>query len=123
MLIPLWAAIRSAPAWVWYSLACAAAIISFLIYLDHTREEAVRQDRADTRAKVTERVLESERTANRNDEQRRVVRDRQTEELVQAREDAIKDTPDETNLPAGPSVSRVLDCLRAQERGDQCSPG
>lgn len=121
--MPIWAAIRSAPAWVWYGIAVVAAIISFLIYLDHTRDEAVRQDRADTRARVTETVLEAERTANRNDEQRRVVREQQTDELVQAREDAIKDTPDETNLPTGPATRAVLECLRAQERGDQCSPG
>lgn len=109
------ATVRSAPAWVWYSLACAAAIISFVIYLDHTRDEAVRQDRVETRARVTETVLQAERTANRNDEQRRVVLQRQTDELVQAREDAIKDTPDETNLPAGPAVRAVLEALRRQE--------
>lgn len=110
-------ALRSVPRWAWYALAAAALFISILIYLDHTRDEAVRQDRAERQAEVTKRTLRAERTASRNDEARRVVRERQTRELETARDEAIHEHPEESNLPAGPAVSGVLNELRQQQGG------
>jgi uncharacterized membrane protein YgaE (UPF0421/DUF939 family) len=105
--------IRTIPAWAWYGIAVVAAIISFLIYSDHIRDEAVEQDRADTRARVTETVLDAERKANRNDERRRVEREAQTQELEQARDEA---DPAATRQPVGPAVRAVLNRLREQQQ-------
>ena len=77
--------------------------------------EAVGDYKAETRAKVTGKVLEAERSANRNDAERRVVRERQTDELERAREEAVRADPQAGGQMAGPAVRAVLDRLRTQQ--------
>lgn len=118
-------AITGAPKWLRYgSAALAAALLlwgAWSVWIAIHDRSIVREHEAEQRAVVTERVLESERSANRNDERRRVVREAQIDDLERAREEATTEQPDETSLPAGPAVRAVLECLRAQERGDSCA--
>lgn len=110
--------LKSVPRWAWYAIGAVALVISVLVYLNRRDARVIEQDRAERTAKVTKTVLEAERTANRNDAERRVVIEVQTRELERAREQAIEESPDEANRPAGPAVSAVLDSLREQGRGD-----
>ena len=74
--------------------------------------EAVGAHEAQVRAEVSEAELEAERSANRNDQARRAVRESRTDALRHARENQI-DEP-ETRLVAGPAVRAVMRELRAQ---------
>lgn len=114
--LAIWTALRSVPRWAWCGIAVVALVIAAAVYVGHRERAAVQADRAEHKAEVTETVLDAERTANRNDEERRTVRRHQTRELETARDEAINANPDESNLPAGPSVTAVLSSLREQER-------
>ena len=103
-------------------LAVFALVIVAGVYVGLRERAAVKADRAERQAEVTETVLEAERSANRNDEQRRAVRERQIDVLESAREQAITEHPDETSLPAGPAVRAVLRELREQAAGDSDTP-
>lgn len=105
----------------WLRLAGAALAAALLLWgawsvwiAIHDRS-IVREHEAEQRAVVTERVLESERSANRNDERRRVVREAQTDDLERAREEAVRANPEP--VLAGPAVRAVLAELRRQQAG------
>jgi hypothetical protein len=83
----------------------------WLVIHDHG---VVKADRAKVEAKVTKTVLEAEHTADRNDESRRVVRERNTDALRHVREQAIRDEPVASQQEAGPAVRAVLAELRQQ---------
>lgn len=116
--IDLVGAVTGLPKWLRYGIAVVVGALliwgGWNLWLWQHDKGVIEQDRADTRAKVNETMLDAEREANRKDEARRVVRERQTDELETAREEAIKESPDETSDIAGPATRAVLRELRRQ---------
>lgn len=110
--------LRTVPRWAWYALAGVALVISVLVYLNRRDARVIEQDRAERTAEVSGKTLQAERTATRNDEARRVERERKDRQLETARQEAIHANPDESNRPSGPAVSAVLDELRAEAARD-----
>ena len=107
----------------WLQTLAGAALLALAVWLFtgpiwkvvdwFNDREAVGDYKAETRAKVTGKVLEAERSANRNDAERRVVRERQTDELERAREEAMRANPEP--VLAGPATRAVLQELRRQQ--------
>lgn len=115
----------------WWAYGIAAALLALALWqlsapiravFDWFNDrEAVAKHEAKVTAQVTETVLEAERAANRNEDRRRVIRDRQADELDTAIDEAAREYPDETSLPAGPAVRAVLGELQRQA-GEDRSP-
>lgn len=97
------------PKWLRYGTAAVAAGLllwgAWSVWIWQHDRSIVREHEAEQRAVVTERVLQSERDANRNDERRRVVRERQTDDLERAREEAVRANPEP--VLAGPEIGRA----------------
>ena len=104
------------PRWAQGLALIAVSIVTFLAWDAWDDRAAIKQDRAERRAKITETVLDAERQANRNDMGRRVVRDRQTDELERAREEAMRANPEP--VLAGPATRAVLEELRRQKSAE-----
>ena len=111
------------PRWAQGLALVAVGIVAFLAWDAWDDRAAIKQDRAERRAKITETVLDAERQANRNDMGRRVERDRQDTALETAIDQAVRDNPDEADLPAGPSVRATLRELRTQAAGSSDPAG
>ena len=77
------------PRWAQGLALAASGMAAFLAWDGFDDRAAVREHETRVSAKVTETVLEAERTANRNDEVRRAARETQAEALQQARKEAI----------------------------------
>lgn len=106
------------PRWAQGLVLIAVGILVWQAWLYFHDKGVIEDHEAEVTAEVSETTLEAERTANRNDEGRRVIREIHTRELVQAREDAIHESPDETDAVAGPAVRAVLRELRTQADQD-----
>lgn len=110
----------------WLQLLVGALAVALIVWLFtgpiwkvfdwFNDREAVSDHETKVKAKVIETELDAERNANRNDQGRRIIRERQTDELEQAREDAIDE--EDTSVLAGPAVRAVMRELRRQASED-----
>lgn len=100
------------PRWARGAILLAVALAAFLIWLGlHDRAVIERHDNKRA-AEVSKRTLQAERTANSNEQVRRVERDKQAKDLETAINEAVRENPDETSRPVGPAVRAALRELR-----------